>query len=80
MISIPLSFRMGTIVWENRHEKVWDHPVLHIGSSHSSVKGEVIAWLDEHCQGRWQFGFNYRTYEIRFELEDDAVLFSLRWL
>jgi hypothetical protein len=82
MISVILSFEQGKIIGSDpiTMTYVWDHPVLDIGSSYSGLLDEVKEWLDTHCEGSWKFGFNRRTYELKFELEKDATLFRLRWL
>lgn len=82
MIKINLSFKLGKIIWEDQStfEKVWEHPVLDIGNSYSALKVEVKDWLNEQCNGAWEFGFNNSTYEMRFKSERDALLFKLRWM
>ena len=71
MIAVPLSFNLGTVVWEYNGEQVTEHPVL---------KDEVNLWLRRNCQGSYKFGYNQRTYELCFDLQEDATLFVLRWL
>ena len=80
MIAVPLSFNLGTVVWEHNGEQVTEHPVLDIGSTYSALKDDVNLWLRRNCQGSYKFGHNQRTYELRFDLQEDATLFVLRWL
>ena len=80
MIAVQLSFDLGNVVWKNNGEQVTEHPVLYIGSRYSVLKDEVNLWLRRNCQGSYKFGYNQRTYELRFDLQDDATLFVLRWL
>lgn len=79
MITVPLSSKMGIVVWENHDERVIEHPVLYIGSDYSGLKNEVREWLDQNCRGGWHFDFNQHTYELKFYSQDDAMLFQLRW-
>jgi hypothetical protein len=37
---------------------------------------DMITWVNEHCQGKTE----YLSRIFYFELESDAVWFSLRWL
>lgn len=46
----------------------------------------VYAWCQEYCQGKFYPGQNWDTWivggpnrQMEFELEQDAVLFALRW-
>ncbi len=82
MIVVPLSFELGKIVGVEpmTQTNVWDHPVLYIGSSYSGLLEEVREWLEANTTAPWKFGFNSRTYELRFESEQDAIAFKLRWL
>lgn len=48
---------------------------------------EVVQWCSTHCSGNWNLekiteyaGFNPGTYEFIFELESDAMMFSLKWI
>ena len=79
MIKIPLPFNIGPVIVNPvTLEHVWDHPILNIGSSYSSLRPEVNEWLAKTCKS-WSFGYNGHTYELRFDKEEDAVMFMLRW-
>lgn len=48
---------------------------------------EVFQWCNSHCNGDWNIekiteyaGYHPGTYEFIFDLESDAVMFSLKWL
>lgn len=49
--------------------------------------GIVYHWLDMNCEGKFYPGTDWGNWElnkknhiVQFELESDAVIFSLRWL
>ena len=80
MITIPLPFNTGQVtVNPTTLEHVWDHPILNVGSSYATLRFEVKEWLNQTCKGNWWFGYNNRTYELRFENDEDAIMFALRW-
>lgn len=58
--------------------------VIPRGNQHSGFfrgKGPMFDWCREYCTGRW-CGACYNVYETEwiFANEQDAMLFSLRWL
>jgi hypothetical protein len=54
--------------------------VLDICSTAAMLKDEVTVWLNNNCQDSYEFGHNWRTYELCFDSQDDATLFALSWL
>lgn len=44
----------------------------------------VSKWLDDNCVGKWDCKKTYTTFEfcwhLKFEFEEDSVLFNLRWM
>ena len=72
---------LGDIVWlEFDSNQVVEHPVLYICSSHSALKDDVVEWLNNNCQGGYEFGHTQYTYELYFDSQDDATLFALSWI
>ena len=77
---------MGRVTYYNpyTHESAYDHPILNVGSSYSSIKTEIMQWLIEY------YGDTYATHPVRvgfdndyyidFDTEQDLTRFKLRWL
>ena len=80
-VRIQLPFSMGKVTYPdpNTFEPVFDHPILDIGSSYSSVKSEVLEWLSKHCDDQFDVGFTAGGYYIDFPTESAMILFVLRW-
>jgi len=54
-----------------------------VGSAYDTIQGK---WCDEECMGAWDWDFYVGTsgpaklvVRFYFELENDALLFKLRW-
>jgi hypothetical protein len=58
----------------------YDHPILIIGSSYSSVKQPIMQWCAEIWGDRVSMGFDGDDYYIDFPTEADLNWFKLRWL
>lgn len=46
----------------------------------------IREWIDENCSGNYYFGNDWAEWDtngknrmVEFELEEDSILFSLRW-
>jgi hypothetical protein len=51
-------------------------------STRESTVEQLISWLDENCTGQYHYDtlhINRHMVDVRFELEEDAVQFSLTW-
>ena len=84
MVRLYLLESMGTTVSVNpvTYEPDVSHPILHIGSSYSSIKQPIMEWLAENYGTRVQPGFDTEVedYYIDFPTEADVTWFKLRWL
>lgn len=56
--------------WTNPME---DYIIIKIDSQPAGYYTDLIAWLHDHCTGRW----TTTATRVGFELEKDAVLFRL---
>ena len=82
MARLLLPFEMGRMSLINPHtfEAEYDHPILNIYSSYSSVKQPILAWLVENYGNRASTGFDGNEYYIDFPTDADLMWFKLRWL
>jgi len=52
----------------------------------NDVPYTVYNWLEDNCQGKFYTGYDWNNTRtlgeriIQFENENDAIMFSLRWL
>lgn len=84
VVRLYLPFSMGIRVNFDplTYEEEWVHPILHIGSSYSSIKAPIMEWLAENYGTRVQPGFDTEVedYYIDFPTDADVTWFKLRWL
>lgn len=84
MVRFLLPFEMGTIkTIQNGTDWAdfdYDHPILIIGSSHSSIKQPILEWLVETWGDKVSTGFDGDNYYIDFPTEADLTWFKVRWL
>ncbi len=79
-LSLPYSMGRTTVVNPMTFESEYDHPILNIYSSHSSVKQPIMQWCAEIWGNRVSMGFDGDDYYIDFPTEADLNWFKLRWL
>jgi hypothetical protein len=82
MVRLLLPFSMGK---EVRTKDKWvdfeyEHPILIIGSSYSSIKQPILEWLVDTYGTDVKTGFDGNEYYIDFPTEADITWFKLRWL
>jgi len=81
-VRLTLPFSMGREI-PSHHPYIdaeYDHPILIIGSSYSSVKQPIMQWCAETWGNRVSMGFDGDDYYIDFPSEADLNWFKLRWL
>ena len=61
-------------------EEIYDHPILEIGSSYSTLKTEIRIWLNENFGTNWEFTFSGNDYQLWFRTEAHKTWFLIRWL
>lgn len=78
-VYLPLTMGHRTSFNPMTYEEEWEHPILYVGSSHSSIKQPIMEWLAETYGTEVQPGFDGEYY-IDFPTEADVTWFKLRWL
>lgn len=77
---LPHSMGRVTVINPHTFEAEYDHPILNIYSSYSSIKQPIMEWLVETWGNRLAMGFDGNDYYIDFPSEADMNWFKLRWL
>lgn len=71
---------VATLDLQQHHRRGW----ISVVYRKTATKKQIRAWCETHCRGRWIIGIhwgheNWGADTVRFQLEEDAVIFALAW-